>query len=143
LARHRLNGIAVAAYDEGMDVEPVAQQPPAREPFRPTDSPWFWATAFSLMALVGIGLIAPKFAVRQRQVEGRFLGRQQAAEERARRAAGLPPIDLAAEARDREVAAPARIVPLWTLATAAGLATIGSGIMLRREYLSHEYLARR
>ena len=46
------------------------------------------------------------------------------------------PIDLAAEARDREVAAPARIVPLWTLATAAGLAAAGSGIMLRREYLT-------
>jgi hypothetical protein len=117
-----------------------ADQPP-REPFRTTDSPWFWATAFSLMALVGIGLIAPKFTVRQRQVEGRFLGRQQAAQERARRAAGLPPIDLAAEARDREAAAPARIVPLWTLATAAGLATLGCGIMLRREYLG--YRARR
>ena len=108
----------------------------SQEPFRPTDSPWFWATAFSLMAVVGMGLIAPKFAVRQRQIEGRFLGRQQAADERARRAAGLPPIDLADEARDREVAAPSRIVPLWTLATAAGLATLGSGIMLRREYLA-------
>ena len=49
------------------------------QPFRVVDSPWFWATAFSLMALVGIGLIAPKFDARQRQVEGRFLGRQQAA----------------------------------------------------------------
>ena len=118
-----------------MDVEPAAQPSPD-EPFRATDSPWFWATAFSLMALIGIGLIASKFDVRQRQIEGRFLGRQQAAQERARRAAGLPPIDLAAEARDREVAAPARIVPLWTLATAAGLAAAGSGIMLRREYLT-------
>ena len=50
------------------------------------------------MALAGIGLIAGKFDIRQRQVEGRFLGRQRAAEERARRSAGLPPVDLAATA---------------------------------------------
>ena len=103
--------------------------------FRAVDSPWFWALAFSLMALVGIGLISRKFDVRQRQVEGRFLGRQQAAIERSRRAAGLPPIDLSEEARDREVAQPKRIVPLWTLATAAGLAAVGSGVMLYREWL--------
>ena len=105
-----------------------------RPPFRPTDSPWFWGLAFSLMALVGIGLIARKFDVRQRQIEGRFLGRQQAAIERSRRAAGLQPVDLAEEARDRTAAQPGRIVPLWTLAVTAGLAAIGSGIMLRREW---------
>lgn len=105
-------------------------------PFRVVDSPWFWALAFSLMALVGIGLIARKFDARQRQIEGRFLGRQQAAIERSRRAAGLPPVDLAEEARDRAIAQPGRIVPLWTLATAAGLAAIGSGVMLRREWVN-------
>jgi hypothetical protein len=105
-------------------------------PHRLTDSPWFWALAFSLMALVGLGLIAPKFDVRQRQIEGRFLGRQQAADERARRAAGLTPVDLAEQARDREDAAPKRIVPLWTLATLAAAAAAGSALMLRRELLS-------
>jgi hypothetical protein len=107
------------------------------EPYRMTDSPWFWALAFSLMALVGIGLIAPKFDVRQRQIEGRYLGRQQAAEERARRAAGLPPVDLAEEARERDDVAPKRIVPLWTLAIASGLAAAGSAFMLRREIALH------
>jgi len=107
-----------------------------RQSFRLTDSPWFWGLAFSLMALVGIGLIGPKFDVRQRQIEGRFLGRERAAVERSRRAAGLPPIDLAEEARDRELAQPRRIVPLWTLATVAGLAAIGSGVLLYREWRS-------
>lgn len=105
------------------------------QPGRPriTDSGWFWATVFSAMALAGIGLIAGKFDVRQRQVEGRFLGRQRAAEERARRSAGLPPVDLAATAEDRESAAPERIVPLWTLASAAVLATVVSAAMLARD----------
>ena len=105
-------------------------QPESR---RLTDSPWFWGMLFSLTALVGIGLIAPKFDRRQRQIEGRFLGRQQAAIERARRAEGLAPVDLAAEAQDRDAVAPRRIVPLWTLGTAAAAAAIASGIMLARE----------
>jgi hypothetical protein len=89
--------------------------------------------AFALVSLVGIGLIAPKFDVRQRQIEGRFLGRQRAAIERQRRAAGLEPEDLADAARDRDEAQPGRIVPLWTLAGAALVAAAGCGAMLARE----------
>ncbi len=109
-----------------------------RPPFRFLDSPWFWALAFSSMALVATALVAPKYAVRQQQIEGRFLGRQQAAIERSRRAAGLPPVDLSEEARERNVAQPRRIVPLWTLSAAAAVAAIGSGIMLRREWRSSQ-----
>jgi hypothetical protein len=98
-----------------------------------TDSGWLWAALFSLTALVGSGAIAGKFDVRQRQVEGRFLGRQQAAVERDRRAAGLPPVDLAESARDREAVAPRRIVPLWTLTAAAAAAAAVSIAMLVRE----------
>ncbi len=106
---------------------------PVRTPSRPlTDSGWFWGLVFSLTALAGIGLIAPKFAIRQRQVEGRFLGRQAAADERARRAEGLAARDLAEHARDRDEVQRHRIVPLWTLATAAAAAA-GSGAMLWRE----------
>ena len=102
-------------------------------PLRTTDSPWFWGLMFSVMALVGMALIAPKYDIRQRQIEGRFLGRQNAAIERSRRAAGLDPVDLAETAEDRDVVAPGRIVPLWTLATLAGLAATGSAVMLARE----------
>jgi hypothetical protein len=42
-------------------------------------------------------------------------------------------VDLAVEAEDREVVAPTRIVPLWTLATAAALATALSATMLARD----------
>jgi len=98
-----------------------------------TDSGWFWAAIFAVMALAGIGLISGKFDVRQRQIEGRYLGRQQAQVERERRAAGLPPVDLAASARQPDEVAPMRIVPLWTLATAAATAVTASLIMLARE----------
>ena len=102
-------------------------------PFRVTDSPWFWGTAFSAMALVGLGLIAPKEDIRQRQIERRFLGRQEAHVERTRRAAGLDPVDLADEAIDRDEAAPGRIVPLWTLAVLAACGVVGCGIRLAAE----------
>lgn len=85
------------------------------------------------MALVGMAAIGGKFDARQRQIEGRYLGRQQAANERQRRAAGLPDIDLAETARERGEVAPARIVPLWTLVSAAAVATAVSGVMLARE----------
>lgn len=98
-----------------------------------TDSGWFWALLFSLMALVAIALIGPKWDWRQRQLEGRYLGRQQAALERQRRAEGLEPVDLADAAADREAVAPERIVPAWTLTVAAALAAVGSAAMLWRE----------
>lgn len=97
------------------------------------DSPWFWGLLFALMALAGIGLIAPKFDIRQRQVEGRFLGRQATADERVRRSAGLEPVDLADSARDRDEAQPGRIVPLWTLALGSASAAAACGVMLWRE----------
>ncbi len=117
--------------------EPFPQpDQPAPQPgprFRATDSPWFWGLMFSGMALVGIAVIAPKFDRRQRQVEGRFLGRQEAAIERQRRAAGLPAIDLADSAREPEQEPRERIVPLWTLASLAAAAALCSAAMLARE----------
>jgi len=117
-------------------VIPTAQPPHAGQPeprFRTTDSPWFWALMFAVMALVGIAAIAPKFDRRQRQVEGRFLGREEAAIERQRRAAGLSPTDLAESARAPDARPPERIVPLWTLASLAAAAAVGSAAMLARE----------
>lgn len=116
-------------------------EPSSREPFRATDSPWFWGFVFAVMGAVGIGIIAPKFALRQGQLERRFLGRQQAAIERERRAVGLPPVDLADSALepapldgvDGGAGDRGPIVPLWTLATAAIAGAVGSGVMLARE----------
>jgi hypothetical protein len=112
------------------------QTPPEQPPAQPsplTDSGWFWALMFSLMALVAIALIGPKWDWRQRQLEGRFLGRQQAELERQRRAAGLDAVDLAETAADRHAVAGERIVPAWTLVAVAAAAAAGSAVMLWRE----------
>lgn len=107
--------------------EPGATPPPL------TDSGWFWAMLFSLTALAAIAVIGPKWDWRQRQIEGRYLGREQAAAERQRRAEGLAPVDLADSAADRDAVAPGRIVPAWTLATLATAAAAASSLMLWRE----------
>jgi hypothetical protein len=98
-----------------------------------TDSGWFWALLFALMSVVGIGLIAPKWDWRQRQLESRYIGREQAAIERHRRSEGLAPVDLADTAADREAMVPGRIVPAWTLPTLASAAALFSALMLWRE----------
>ena len=98
-----------------------------------TDSGWFWALLFSGMSLVAIAVIGPKWDWRQRQLEGRYLGREQAAAERQRRSDGLEPVDLAETAVEREAVAPGRIVPAWTLAAVAAVASAASAAMLWRE----------
>jgi hypothetical protein len=85
------------------------------------------------MALVAVGVIGPKWDWRQRQLEGRYLGREQAAVERQRRTSGLDPVDLAETAVEREAVAPGRIVPAWTLASLAAAAAAASAFMLWRE----------
>ena len=101
--------------------------------FRLIDSPWLWGLMFSFMALVGLGLIRPKFDVRQSQIEGRFIGRRQSTVERWRRQSGLEEIDLADSAVD-----PSTVKPLWTLASAATVSICGCGYMLYREWQKKE-----
>jgi hypothetical protein len=110
-----------------MDSTRLPQRSPA------TDSGWFWAVLFSATALLAVLVIGPKWDWRQRQLEGRFLGRQRAAFERERRDAGLAPIDLAEAAADRHEVAAERIVPQWTLVALAGAGLGVSAAMLWRE----------
>lgn len=121
---------ATANWCAGMTLD-QSQKARHRPPL--TDSGWFWALMFSLMSVVGIAMIAPKWDWRQRQLESRYIGREQAAVERQRRAVGLDPADLAERAVDREIAAPGRIVPTWTLVVLATAATLFSAAMLWRE----------
>ena len=42
-----------------------------------TDSPWFWGYIFATSALIALALAAPKYRLRQTQLERRFLARQE------------------------------------------------------------------
>lgn len=42
-----------------------------------TDSPWFWAYLFCTAALLALALAAPKYSLRQAQLEREFLARQE------------------------------------------------------------------
>jgi hypothetical protein len=101
---------------------------------RLTDSPWFWGLLFSVMGLVSLALMAPKYDRRQGQIEGRYLGRGQLAVERARRAAGEEPMSLAEDAVEMEEAPRSRLIPLWPIAVMATVASAACGWMLVREY---------
>lgn len=104
--------------------------------YRLTDSPWFWGLLFSLMGLVALAIIAPKYDRRQGQIEGRYLGRGQLAVERARREAGLEPSSLAEDAVSMTEAPRSRLIPLWPIAIAAAGAGAACGWMLQREVRS-------
>lgn len=47
-------------------------------PDHPLESPWFWLLSFSLMALVAVVLIGPKYMRRQARLEQKLEGRTRA-----------------------------------------------------------------
>lgn len=106
---------------------------PRTHDYRLNDSPWFWGLLFSVMSLVALALIAPKYERRQGQIEGRYLGRGQLAAERARRAAGLEATSLSEDAVEMAEAPRSRLIPLWPIAVAATAAASACGWMLQRE----------
>lgn len=63
----------------------MTQATPIRE--RLMDSPWYWVHLFCVASLVGLVLVAPKFAQRQSMVERKFQGRQRASLQRNGKAA--------------------------------------------------------
>lgn len=110
-----------------MKDEPTPLGP--RQPL--TDSPWFWAMAFSAAGLLFLLVISPRYAARQRRLEMQY----QAHQERYRRQVEGSP---AAQPAGQEGSAPPPeagelIIPLWPLVGLfAGLLALTSGILWRR-----------
>jgi hypothetical protein len=89
-----------------------------RNPQSPfTDSPWFYILAFSLMALLALIVIGPKYGRRQSAMDRKYQARERIEEQRA---AGNNQSDRARtdELADRRpFATPTdTLVPLWPLA---------------------------
>jgi hypothetical protein len=92
-----------------------------------TDSPWFWALAFSGMGLLGVWAISGKYDDRQKRVEVRYEARER-----------ITAIKDGATAADSELAAPQagysseRRVPLHFLAGGLLIVSVVSLVMLSR-----------
>jgi hypothetical protein len=105
-----------------------------RNPQSPvTDSPWFWVLVFSLMALLALAVIGPKYGRRQAGMEVKYQARERIAEDQA---AGN---NLVGDARSelatdrRELASPEdTLVPLWPLAAILVVVALVSYVMLIR-----------
>jgi hypothetical protein len=95
-----------------------------------TDSPWFWVASFSAMALVGLFIVGPKYAVREASWEQKLITR-----------GGIqrPPEDPASEQNTGETpvppepAQPNLLVPLWRLKiVAAAVWLVACGMLWRQ-----------
>ena len=91
-----------------------------------TDSPWFWAFAFSAMGLLGVWAISGKYDDRQKRVEARYEARERIAAMKDSAAAGsdsaAPQAGYSAERR----------VPLHFLAGGLSIVSVVSLVMLSR-----------
>jgi len=97
-----------------------------------TDSPWFWAFAFSAMGTIGVLVIAPKYDDRQKRLEARFEGRERMAQRRqldnqSDRSESIGPERPEEYGYDQQ-----RRVPLVYLGSILFVAAVGSGAMLWR-----------
>jgi hypothetical protein len=100
-----------------------------------TDSPWFWALAFSLMALLALAVVgfSGKYTKRQAKIELQYQARERVAEKLTaenNRASGERIDDLETP---RPFAAPGNnLITLWPLAVLLGLVAIVAAAMLYR-----------
>ena len=104
---------------------PPSESPPEpkREPI--TDSPWFWLSLFLGMAVLGIGVIGPKYARRQQALERREEGRENAWRNRV---GGVRVVDL----EDADPRKRTDLLPLMGLLTLGLLAAIAARLFLER-----------
>jgi hypothetical protein len=100
-----------------------------------TDSPWYWALAFSVMGLLALAVIgfSGKYGKRQAGIERQYQGRERVAEKLA--AENNPPQSERIDDRQapRPFATPGdNLITLWPLAALLGLVAVVSTVMLLR-----------
>jgi hypothetical protein len=98
-----------------------------------TESPWYWVLAFSLMALLALIVIGPKYGRRQSALERKYQARERIDD--ARQARNNSDSDLRTDelAARRQFATPGNtLVPLWPLAAILVVVALFAGYMLRR-----------
>ena len=100
-----------------------------------TDSPWYWALAFSLMGLLALGVVgfSGKYQKRQAKIERQYQARERVAEKLTaeNNSAGGERID-DLKAR-RPFATPGNnLITLWPLAVLLGIVAVAAATLLYR-----------
>jgi hypothetical protein len=125
--------LADALFAERNPLHPNPQSE-SRNPQSPiTDSPWFWVLVFSLMALLALLAIGPKYGRRQTRLELQYQARERIAERRATENKPEVAARIDDQTGGREFASPGdNLIPLWPLAAVLVLIAIFSAVMLGR-----------
>jgi hypothetical protein len=98
-----------------------------------TDSPWFYVLVFSLMALLALVVIGPKYGRRQSALERKYQARERIEDARqARNISGTNSRTDELAARRRFATPGDTLVPLWPLAAILVVVVLFAGYMLRR-----------
>jgi hypothetical protein len=98
-----------------------------------TDSPWLYVLVFSLMALLALVVIGPKYGRRQSRDERKFQSRQRLEEQSVAGNNSTDPPRNDSSARQRRFSTPGdTLVPLWPLAVVLLAITLFAMYMLVR-----------
>lgn len=105
-----------------------------RNPKSPvSDSIWFYVLVFSLMALLAISVIGPKYGRRQSAMDRKYQARERIEEQRAARHNPGEAIRNDELAVQRQFATPGdTLVPLWPLAVVLSATSLFALVMLLR-----------
>jgi len=98
-----------------------------------TDSPWFWILLFSLVGLLALAVMSPKYGRRQANIERQYQARERVAEKLAaeNNSADGGRID-GQESRRPFATADEQLIPLWPLGVLLGLVACFAAAMLYR-----------
>jgi hypothetical protein len=100
-----------------------------------TDSPWFWALAFSLMALLALAVVgfSGKYSRRQAGIERQYRARERVAEKLTPKNNPQSTDRIDDQPDRRAFATPGdNLITLWPLAVLLGIAALVSATMLYR-----------
>jgi hypothetical protein len=99
-----------------------------------TDSPWFWVLLFSLVGLLALVAMSPKYGRRQANIERQYQARERVAE----KITAENNSDVAARIDDLDAGRPyvvttgEKLIPIWPLAVLLALVSFVAAAMLWR-----------
>jgi len=99
-----------------------------------TDSPWFWVLLFSLVGLLALIAMSPKYRQRQANIERQYQARERVAERitAENNSGAAERIDELEAQRPYVMTTSDKLVPIWPLAVLLALVSLVAAVMLWR-----------